>query len=141
MPSFAIVRAGAEPVTSQRTPAGHDSREACGPPGGRADYEGADCSSCHDAALQELADAEHAAQDLTSPEHRGKPWTMWGAPKHWFDERNSAMSSDADDELARAEAVYATQVIYSRYQQQLAAARKKQKRPPSWSCIVDASCQ
>jgi len=41
MPSFAIVRAGAEPVTSQRTPAGHDSREACGPPGGRADYEGA----------------------------------------------------------------------------------------------------
>jgi len=107
----------------------------------RADYEGADCSSCHDASIKALADAEHAGQDLYSPEHGGKPWTMWGAAKHWFDERNSAMSSDADDERARAEAVYETQVIYSRYQNQLAAARKKQNGAPSWNCLVNAGCQ
>jgi RHS repeat-associated protein len=107
----------------------------------RADYEGADCSSCHDASLQSLADAEHAAQDLSSPEHGGKPWTMWGGAKHWYDERHSAMSSEPSDEEARAEAIYLTQVTYSRYQQQLTAARKKQKGPPSWNCLVNASCQ
>jgi RHS repeat-associated protein len=107
----------------------------------RADYEGADCSSCHDASLQSLADAEHAAQDLSSPEHGGKPWTMWGGAKHWYDERHSAMSSNPSDEEARAEAIYLTQVTYSRYQQQLTAARKKQKGPPSWNCLVNASCQ
>jgi RHS repeat-associated protein len=107
----------------------------------RADYEGADCSSCHDAALRELAHAEHAGQDLSSPEHRGKPWTMWGGAKHWYDERRSAMSSDGDDEIARAEAVYETQVINGRYQNQLAAARKKQHGPPRSGCVVNASCQ
>jgi len=93
-------------------------------------------------ALKSLADAEHAAQDLTSPEHRGKPWTMWGAPRHWYDERHSAMSSDASDEAARAEAVYATRVTYERYQQLLAAARKKLNgQTPSWSCVVNDNCQ
>jgi len=103
----------------------------------RADYEGADCAPCHDAALRSLADAEHAGQDIYSPEHRGQPWTMWGGIAHAIREGISAKSSDPNDEEARAEAVHETQVIYSRYQNQLEDARKKHKEPPSWNSFVN----
>jgi hypothetical protein len=76
----------------------------------RSEYE--NDSSLHDAALRSLADAEHAGQDLSSPEHGGKPWTMWGGLNHYFDERSSALSGGADDAAAQAEAAYDTTVIW-----------------------------
>jgi hypothetical protein len=53
---------------------------------------------------------------------------------------SSTMSSNASDEIARGEAVYETQIIYSRYQQQLNAEKKKSKGPPCWNCVVNVAC-
>lgn len=85
----------------------------------------------HDDALKHLANAEHAAQDSTSPEHGGKPWwgidtpTSWvRAGRHALDEYFSSHATSGSDEAAQQEAAYQTQVVYSQYVTRLNATRK-----------------
>ena len=86
----------------------------------------------HDQALIHLANAEHAEQDSTSPEHAGKPWygmIPWLAGKHYLDERQSSLASDGMSENRRQEAAYLTRVLYSQYQKRLDAVRKQRTSP------------
>jgi hypothetical protein len=101
----------------------------------RSEYE--NDPELHDAAMRDLADAVHAAQDLTSPEHEGKPW--YGDPitgfVHYLDERHSTISSAGADEEARDEAIYETQLTWGKYQQTVDASRKQAGcRAPGVGC-------
>src|SRR5580698_8587023 len=94
-------------------------------------YESAGGTGNSDAALTNFGQALHTVTDRTGPEHSGyQPWCLvcLAAVTHRRHEERSARSSNGADEEARYMAHVEAARLWKRYQDQLAAERKKRQK-------------